>query len=90
MKTNMRKMKRKTLRSNIPAKASLKLNNSDNLLSLPTQSQITPYIDNEKSINKSDNLPEKIAREKEDKLVNLITKVLVRTTLEELYGKEGN
>jgi len=47
-------------------------------------------INDAKNIENTDNVIAKIADQKEENLVNLIVKVLVRSTLEELYGKESN
>lgn len=47
-------------------------------------------IDPPKSIDNIDNIIGQSEIEKEEKLVNLIVKVLVKSTLDELYGKESN
>ncbi|MBT2563738.1 hypothetical protein J7E50_05330 [Pedobacter sp. ISL-68] len=47
-------------------------------------------IRNQKSIEKTDDTITSLSNEKEEKLLNLIVKVLVRATLDEIYGKESN
>jgi len=54
------------------------------------QKGLVSSITEAKSIENSDNDISRIADQKEENLVNLIVKVLVRSTLEELYGKESN
>ncbi|WP_231463869.1 hypothetical protein [Pedobacter sp. Leaf132] len=41
-------------------------------------------------LKKTDNNIDKIYESREEKLLNLIVKIIVKSTLKELYGKEGN
>ncbi|ATP57476.1 hypothetical protein CPT03_13840 [Pedobacter ginsengisoli] len=47
-------------------------------------------LDTPKSIDNIDDVFGQSEEEKEEKLVNLVVKVLVKSTLDELYGKESN
>lgn len=53
----------------------------------------TPYPKNtiqaKENVERSNDNIEKISREKETKLLNLIVKVIVKSTLDQLYGKES-
>ena len=78
-----KKRARKTFTAKIP--------NSNNSKKSPEdQKGLVSSITAAKSIENSDNGISRIADQKEENLVNLIVKVLVRSTLEELYGKESN
>lgn len=47
-------------------------------------------LDTPKSIDNIDDVFSQSEEKKEEKLVNLMIKVLVKSTLDELYGKESN
>lgn len=79
-----KKRMRKTVTSKTP-----RSNNSKKTAEIDQNGYISD-ITKPKSIENSDNDISRIADQKEENLVNLIVKVLVRSTLEELYGKESN
>lgn len=79
-----KKRARKTVTAKIPGS-----NNSKKSTGID-QKGLVSSITEAKSIENSDNDIRRIADQKEENLVNLIVKVLVRSTLEELYGKESN
>ena len=60
--------------------------NSKNSIRKPYPKNIIQAKENVERCN--DNI-EKISREKETKLLNLIVKVIVKSTLEQLHGKES-
>ncbi|RQO80212.1 hypothetical protein DBR40_00925 [Pedobacter sp. KBW01] len=64
--------------------------NSNKSLGLTHQLPSKPGINDQKSIEKIDDTISRLSNEKEERLLNLIVKVLVRTTLDQLYGKESN
>lgn len=47
-------------------------------------------INNQKSIENTDDIISRLSDEKEERLLNLIVKALVRVTLDQSYGKESN
>lgn len=79
-----RPLKRKTVAGKIPRSNNIKKSTDMD------QNDLVSDITEAKSIENSDNDISRIADQKEENLVNLIVKVLVRSTLEELYGKESN
>ncbi|WP_316805677.1 hypothetical protein [Pedobacter agri] len=60
--------------------------NSKNSIPKPYQKNT---IQAKENVERSNDNIEKISREKETKLLNLIVKVIVKSTLEQLYGKES-
>ncbi len=64
--------------------------NSNKPIGPTNEPPLKPDINNQKSIEKNDDTISKTSSEKEEILVNLIVKALVRATLDQLYGKESN
>ncbi|AZI24187.1 hypothetical protein EA772_02055 [Pedobacter sp. G11] len=60
--------------------------NSKNSISKPYPKNT---IQAKENVERSYDNIEKISREKETKLLNLIVKVIIKSTLEQLYGKES-
>ena len=57
---------------------------------LRTEKKIVNTLNDKRDVEKTPYKIEEIHRNKEEKLLNLIVKIIVKSTLEQIYGKESN